>query len=58
MKNQIKLGKKVTWNTSFYDGRSYELIKHTGVIVKVNRVTVDIFDENKRVIRLDKLHLM
>jgi hypothetical protein len=58
MKNQIKLGKKVTWNTSFHDGRSYELIKHTGVIVKINRVTVDIFDENKRVIRLDKLKLM
>ncbi len=58
MKKQIKLGKKVTWNTLFHDGRSYELIVHTGVIVKVNRVTVDILDKNKQVIRLDKVHLM
>lgn len=58
MKNNIKLGKKVNWNDQFHDGRSYQLIKHTGVITKVNRVTVDVFDENKQIVRIDKLRLM
>jgi transposase len=58
MKNKIALGKKVNWSDHFHDGRSYEVIKHTGVITKVNRVTVDIFDENKNIVRINKLRLM
>ena len=49
----FKVGDKVSWNVSIFDGRVTEFKKHTGTVVKVNKKTVDVEKANGNVFRLD-----
>lgn len=49
----FKVGDKVSWNVSFFDGRVTEFKKHTGTVVKVNKKTVDVETANGIVFRLE-----
>jgi ribosomal protein L21E len=51
---EFKIGDVVSFNQSFHDGRSYEVITTTGTVVKVNRVTVDVETPKGNVYRVDK----
>jgi len=53
LKDQFTIGQTINWTTTFFDGRQTENIRHTGTVVKVNRVTVDVELANKDVVRLD-----
>ena len=51
---EFKIGDVVSFNQTFHDGRSYEVITTTGTVVKVNRVTVDVETPKGNVYRVDK----
>jgi hypothetical protein len=51
---EIKLGDQVKYVNSFHDGRSYEEIIYEGVVVKVNKVTIDFETSSGNVYRADK----
>jgi hypothetical protein len=57
LKDQFTVGAQITWTTHFFDGRGTEYIRHTGTVVKVNRVTVDVIRENGDTVRLDEWDL-
>jgi len=49
----FKVGDKVSWNVSIFDGRVTEFKKHTGTVVKVNKKTVDVETANGNVFRMN-----
>jgi hypothetical protein len=53
-KKEFMIGSTASFSQSFHDGRSYEVITKTGLIVKINRVTVDIQLENGSIYRVSK----
>jgi hypothetical protein len=57
LKDQFTVGASIAWTTTFFDGRVTEVIRHTGTVVKVNRVTVDVELANKDIVRLDEWDL-
>lgn len=50
----FNVGDKVYFHTVIHDGRSYVFPQTCGTVIKVNRVTVDIEDENGSVWRENK----
>jgi hypothetical protein len=57
LKDQFTVGETIKWTTRFFDGRSTSYVGHTGTVVKVNKVTVDVELGNKGVVRLDEWDL-
>ena len=41
---KYEIGEVVEWGTSFHDGRSYETIRHSGEIIRINPKTVTVKD--------------
>jgi len=57
IKDQFKVGQTITWWISFFDGRSSEIVRYKGDIVKINRITIDVQLENKDIVRLDETEI-
>jgi hypothetical protein len=51
---EFVIGEYVSFEKRFHDGRSYENIITEGIIVKVNKVTVDIEKTNGAIYRVSK----
>jgi len=52
IKDIFNIGDKVTWTTSWFDGRVTEFTKHSGRIVKVNNKTVNVATPAGNVVKL------
>jgi hypothetical protein len=57
LKEQFQVGTRIVWHKMFFDGRVSERVNYSGVVVKVNRVTVDVIMENGDTVRLDDWEL-
>jgi hypothetical protein len=57
LKDLFTVGAPITWTTTAFDGRVTQTVRHTGTVVKVNRVTVDVEMANKDIVRLDEWDL-
>jgi len=50
---RLTTGQTVDWQVPFFDGRVYTHEPYEGIVVKVNKVTVDVALPNQDVVRLD-----
>ena len=57
LKDRFAVGDVIGWTTTFFDGRGTEYHRHTGTVVQVNKVTVDVELANGDIARLDEWDL-
>jgi hypothetical protein len=50
---KFRTGQVVDWTIGHFDGRTTEYVPYTGTVVKMNKVTVDVYLPNQDVVRLD-----
>lgn len=53
LKETYKIGDRIVWGITHFDGRGYITRNYKGEIVKVNKVTVDTKDDSGNVWRVD-----
>jgi len=58
LNEQFKVGQTIDWWEYYNDGRVGRSILHTGVIQKVNKVTVDALDNEGNLWRVDEEDIM
>lgn len=42
LKDLFTIGQTILWSTNTFDGRAHGRAYHTGTVVKINRVTLDV----------------
>jgi hypothetical protein len=47
------VGQKIEWAVSYHDGRSYETVRYSGEIIRINPKTVTVKDDSGNIWRVD-----
>ena len=50
---KFEIGEKIEWAVSYHDGRSYEVVRYNGEIIRINPKTVTVKDDDGNIWRVD-----
>ena len=50
---KFEIGQKIEWAVSYHDGRSYETVRYSGEIIRINPKTVTVKDDDGNIWRVD-----
>jgi hypothetical protein len=50
---KFEIGEVIEWAISYHDGRSYEIVRYSGEIIRINPKTVTVKDNDGNIWRVD-----
>jgi hypothetical protein len=50
---KYEIGQNIEWAISYHDGRSYEVVRYSGEIIRINPKTVTVKDDDGNIWRVD-----